>query len=391
MSAFASLLSILLAAPVAGQTAPAPAPAPAPPPPAQAAQMCPSPAADQTIKLPARPFAAEPSRDNCYLFVSLMRRDDGAVTVIVNEQGKFRIARTVTVKGGGGLSLSHDASLLAVAAGDAIVLLDVAKLETADQDPVVATLPDSGHGAIYAQFSRDDARLFISEERNTSIAVIDVAAARGGAGDKAIVGRVGVGIAPVGLALSPDGATLFSTSQVKGTSDDCKPEREGGPAHAQGVVTAIDVALAAQDPQHAVTGEIRAGCNPVRVVMSADGSNLWISQRGQDSVMSVDVASITSSTVSRNTMSVPVGRAPVGLAVRPDGAQLWVSNSDRFSTASGSLTMISPASPGAAKASGSLAVGAFPRDLRFMPDGRTLVVAVYGDGTVLLHPTENAN
>ena len=387
MSAFASLVSLLLAAPAAGQAAPAPA---ASPDLAQAPRVCPSPTADQTIKLPARPFAAEPSRDNCWLFASLMRRDDGAVTVIANEQGIFRVVRTVTVAGGGGLSLSHDASLLAVAAGNAIVLLDVAKLQTPDQDPVVATLPDSGHGAIYTQFSRDDARLFISEERNASIAVIDVAAARGGAGDKAIVARVAVGVAPVGLAVSPDGATLFATSQVKGASDDCKPEREGGPAHAQGVVTAIDVALATQDPQHAVTGEIRAGCNPVRVIMSADGSSLWISQRGQDSVLGVAAASVTSSTVSPDAVSLPVGKSPVGLAARPDGKELWVGKSDRFSTAAGSLMLISPANPRDARAGSSLAVGSFPRDLRFMPDGRTLVAAVFGDSTVVLHPTEKA-
>jgi DNA-binding beta-propeller fold protein YncE len=388
MSTLASFVSLLLAAPVAGQAGPGPAASPNL---SQAAQICPSPATDQTIKLPARPFAAEPARDNCYLFVSLMRREGGAVTVVINEQGNFRIARTVEVAGGGGLSLAHDGSLLAVAAGDSIVLLDVARLETPDQDPVVATLPDGGHGAIYAQFSRDDALLFVSEERNASIAVIDVAAARGGKGDKAIVARIGVGDAPVGLALSPDGATLFSTSQVKGSSDDCKPEREGGRTHAQGVLVAINVALAAQDPQHAVAGEIRAGCNPVRVVMSADGRNLWISQRGQDSVMSVDVASVISSTVPGKPLSLPVGRSPVGLAARPDGTQLWVANSDRFATVSGSLTVISPANPIDAKASGTLAVGAFPRDLRFMPDGRTLVVALYGDGAVLLHPTGNAN
>lgn len=388
MSVLASFVSLLLAVPVAGQAGPGPAPSPHPAPPAQ---MCPSPATDQTIKLPARPFAAEPSRDNCHLFISLMRRDGGAVAVVANEQGNFRITRTVEVKGGGGLSLAHDGSLLAVAAGDSIVLLDVARLETPDQDPVVATLPDGGHGAIYAQFSRDDARLFISEERNASIAVIDVAAARGGNGDKAIVARIGVGVAPVGLALSPDGATLFSTSQAKGSSDECRPEQEGGRPHAQGVVTAIDVARAVQDPQHAVRGEVRAGCNPVRVVMSADGRDLWISQRGQASVMGIDVASVISSTVSHNAVSVPVGRSPVGLAARPDGAQLWVANSDRFSTTSGSLTVIAPARPSDAKASGSLAVGAFPRDLRFMPDGRTLVVALFGDGAVLLHPTGDAN
>lgn len=395
MSFLASLVPLLLTAQVAGHAEPAPAapPAPvqnapaAPPAPAQTAQSCPSPTADQTIAIGARPFAAQPSPDNCYLFVGSLNSKGGTAALIVNEQGVFRLARSVALSGGGGLALAHDGALLAVAAGNSIILLDVAKLKTPDQDPVVATLPDSGSGAIYAQFSRDDAWLFISEERNASIAVIDVTAARAGKGAKAIVGRVPVGQAPVGLALSPDGTTLFSTSQVTGTAGTCKPEREGGPVHALGALIAIDVARAAQDAQHAVSAEMPAGCNPVRVVVSADGHTLWVSQRGSDSVMAVDIATFIANVTPGNTMSVAVGKAPVGLAVRPDGAQIWVANSDRFATTAGSLSLISPANPHDAKASGSLAVGLFPRDLRFMPDGRTLVVALFGDGTVLLHPT----
>lgn len=393
MSFLASLVPLLLTAQAAGQAEPAPVPPSAPaqaapaPVPARTAQSCPSPAADQTVAIGARPFAAEPSADNCDLFVSSMNSKGGTVALVVNEQGTFRLSRSVATKGGGGLALTHDGTLLAVAAGDSIVLLDVAKLKTADQDPVVATLPDPGRGAIYAQFSRDDAWLFISEERNAAIAVIDVAAARGGKDDKAIVGRVPVGQAPVGLALSPDGATLFSTSQIKGTTGSCKAEREGGPVHAQGALVAIDVARAAQDAQHAVSGEMPAGCNPVRVVVAADGRTLWVSQRGSDSVMAVEMSNVTTNVSPRNMVSLAVGKSPVGLAARQDGAQLWVANSDRFATVNGSLTVISPANPREAKASGSLAVGAFPRDLRFMPDGRTLVVAQFGDGTVLLHPT----
>jgi DNA-binding beta-propeller fold protein YncE len=391
----ALLASLLLAAPVAAQSPPEGIASPGVD---KAKGACPSPGADQTIKLPGRPFAAEPSRDNCYLFVSLIGgRGTGSVAVVANEGGSFRLIRTVAMTGGsgGGLSLTHDGSLLAVAAEESVILLDVAKLEDTAQEPVVATLPDAGHGAIYTQFSRDDAWLFVSEEHNSSIAVIDVATARQsqdqGKRGKAIIGRIPVGQAPVGLALAPDGATLYSTSQVLGTSGQCAPERAGGPAHAEGGLIVIDVARAVQDPSHAVANAIRAGCNPVRVVVSADGRSLWVSQRGSDSVMGLDTSALAPGASPGKSVSIAVGRSPVGLAIRPDGTQLWVANSDRFASAAGSLTLVTPANPREARPAGSFNVGAFPRDLRFMPDGRTLVIALFGEQAVMVHPTASTD
>lgn len=356
---------------------------------APAAAACLSPTADQTIAVPGRPFAAEPSADNCRLFVSLMPgqgQSGGSVAVLANRGGTFGLARTYTLAhgSGGGLALSHDGALLAVAAGDTVVLLDVGKLMSADEDPLVATLPQGAREAIYTAFSRDDATLFVSEERNASIAVIDVARFRA-QGEQVAVGRIRVGQAPVGLALSADGKTLFSTNQSAGAGSECKPEQANGRPHAQGALLAIDVVRAVADPAHAVVGAIRAGCNPVRVAASSDGRTLWVSARGDGTVIGFDPAMAASG--RGQSVVVAVGPSPVGLAIRPDGAQLWVANSDRFSTASGSLALVTPASPAGARLATTLKVGAFPRDLRFLPDGRTLVVALFGAQAVLLHPT----
>ena len=359
----------------------------------RSAAACVSPSVEQKIKLPGRPFAAEPSADNCYLYASIVTGDGGgAVTVLNNTTGTFAVARTINVarQGSRGLALSHTGTLLAVAAENSVVLLDVAKLNTADQAPGLFVLPESSRDAIYTQFSKDDALLFVSEERNSSIAVINVAAAVHDGGGKAVIGRIPVGEDPVGLALSADGNRLFATSQIVGSSKDCQPEQGSGQKHATGALFAIDVAKAAVDPRHAVSSVMRAGCNPVRVVASSDGRTLWVSERGDDRVMGLDPATFVAGAAPATATLITVGKSPVGLAVRPDGEQLWVADSDRFDSAQGSLVLITPANPAQARVASTLTVGAFPRDLRFLSDGRTLIAALFREGALLVHPTEDA-
>lgn len=355
----------------------------------RAEAACPSPATDQTIRLPGRPFAAEPSADGCHLYVSLDRSGRGAVTVLDNVGGTFRIARTVDIapRPARGLALSHSGALLAVAAEGSVVLLDIVKLGTPDQVAQLATLPTANHGAIYTLFSKDDALLFVSEERNGSIAVVNAAALMQGGGERAVIGRIPVGEAPVGLALSADGGHLYSTSEIVGASSECRPEQDRGRNHAKGALFSIDIAKAATDPRHAVSGVMKAGCNPVRVVVSADGHSLWVSERGDGRIMGLDPTVAFAGAKRASTTVIAVGQAPVGLAIRPDGTQLWIGDSDRFGGAAGSLVLVSPAVPADAHVVSTSKVGDFPRDLRFLPDGKTLVVALFGDSAVLIHPT----
>jgi DNA-binding beta-propeller fold protein YncE len=74
----------------------------------------------------------------------------------------------------------------------------------------------------------------------------------------------------------------------------------------------------------------------------------------------------------------------VGVVVRPDGRQVWVANSDRFKGGVGSLSMVSPAG-GAQRREAS---GKFPRDIGFLPDGKTLVVAQYDSKAIQFVPTD---
>jgi DNA-binding beta-propeller fold protein YncE len=350
-------------------------------------------AGPQMVSLPGRPFGVQPSADGCWLFVSLL--DDQAhgagVAVLRNRDGGFRLDHVARVAASArGLALSPDGRLLATAADDRVLIFDVGKLEAGDGQPQVADLPEgTGDGAIEAVFSRDGRLLFVSEERAARLSVIDVARAIGGQGAAAIVSRVPQGRAPVGLALSPDGTKLYATSEIAPPAGKfvvrCPPQAGGrGPDQPVGMLSVIDVAKAATDGKAAVLAVAAAGCGPVRVALSADGATAWVTARGDNRLLAFTTAELHGIAADPKVASYRVGTAPVGVAVRPDGAEVWVSNSDRFERGGeGSLSAL--ALPGGQVR--SVASGQFPRDMVFLPDGKTLAVAVFASHELQIVPT----
>ena len=380
------LLSLFLAAALSGQ------PAAASPSPSAA---CAYTGGADTIAVPGHPFAAEPSPDGCWLFVSLVSRGQpGGVTVLKNSAGRFTAVRTVTLRDGAwGLGLSRDGRLLFTASGDAINVLSIARLEGEDGDPVLGRLFEgAGVGAIYVAPSLDDRLLFISDERAMRVTVVDIDRLRSSVfSDKAVLGHVPQASAPVGLALSPDGGLLFATSErapdrmtfpVRCESE-AAGSREG--RHPEGVLSVIDVAKARSDPAHALIALAPGGCNPVRVALTPDGATAWVTARGENAVYSFDVASLRAAPAKVSRVRYPAGDSPVGLAIQPGSNTVWVSDSNRFSP--GQQGEIQSVALGPGKSASILKSGRFPRDLAFLPDGRTLVAAVFGSDAVQLVPT----
>jgi DNA-binding beta-propeller fold protein YncE len=312
---------------------------------------------------------------------------DGGVAVLRNDGGRFSLARVAQAKHyPGGLALSHDGRTLAVATEDSVAIYDVAKLEAGDPGAQTASLP-LGAGAIYVRISRDDRLLFVTQERLAQLAVLDFGKART-TGEKAQFGAIQLGRAPVGLALSRDGARLYVTSESvsnKVFPVDCEPEAGNHGQHPEGMLTVIDVGAAARDPGKAILGVRRAGCNPVRVAVSPDDATVWVSARGDHRLEGFAAKRLAGASTAGPEMSVKVGPAPIGVAVRPDGAQIWVADSNRFVHGHpGELTAVS--------ASGqvlrTVPSGLFPRDLGFLPDGKTLVVAQFISQAIQFVPTD---
>lgn len=359
------------------------------------ATTCATPTQVAQVAVPGHPFSALSSVDGCWLFVSLaVDRKHGAVAVLRNRSGAFQLDHVVPLAGPAfGESLSHDGTLLAVAAGKGASVFDVARLEGAQGRPLLGELDDGmGSQAICALIDKDGRLLFVSQELAHVISVFDLAKARsnGFLGD-ALIGRIPMAFEPVGLAQSPDGRWLYATSETatrtEGLDATCEPEMRGERTHPPGLLFVIDVAKAASEPRRAVRKVVAAGCNPVRVAVAPTGDAVWVAARGSGALLEFHASDLLTTTRKSNHASFAIGASPVGVAIRPDGKQVWTALSARFGhAASGQVAGLALAN-GVPRELLKAPASSFPREVSFLPDGRTLVVTLFGDERIELIPT----
>jgi DNA-binding beta-propeller fold protein YncE len=360
-----------------------------PPPPLACAAVIPG--ASVTITVPGRPFAAVASPDGCVIFVSLSKggatRGQNGLAVLKNEGGSYRLTRVVDLKGeSGGVAITPDGKRLLVADGDALAVLDAERLAAGPPDPPVEMIKDPEAGAVYVAVTPDGATAFVSDERAARLSVVDLKKGK-------VISQLPQGLAPVGLAVSGDGARLYATSEVAPAAlrlpETCPPENGAGPSRSQGALFAIDVAKARRDPKHAVVGAAAAGCSPVRVVLSPDGTSAWVTARGSDELMRYATAQLEGKGRVPGMEAVKVGRSPVGVAASSDGHIVWVANSDRLEGGTGgSLSFVRVGQGAPSEVVLTRPAGAYPRDLNLLPDGQTLIVAEYGAKRIVLVPQE---
>lgn len=353
--------------------------------------------ASLSIRLPGNPFQALPSEDGCWVFVSLGGGPPLAqkgVAVLRRFRGKIELTRVIGLNGGStGMVLTHHDSLLAVANGDDIAFLDVRKSVSGKGNAVLGLMKEgvAGAGRIYANATADGHLLFVSDERTQSITVIDLdKAIANGFQASAIIGKIPVGQAPIALTFSPDGHLLYTTSQSAPTAlnwpIECAPEaaaRAGAPPnHSQGAILVIDVMRAASNPRGSIVSIVEAGCNPVRLVLSPTGDRAYVSARAMNALLVFDTRRIMSDAGHALIAAVPVGTAPVGIAVIDSGRKLVVTSSNRFAGPTDPQVLMVVASDrvseGPDAVLGTIAAGAFPRELRVTQDGQTLLLTNFG-------------
>lgn len=152
-------------------------------------------------------------------------------------------------------------------------------------------------------FSPDGSRLYVTEEAEDTIAVVDPAVRR-------VVGRFpSGGERPAGLAVSPDGRELAVANSYSGR------------------LALLDAATGASRATVPLPGL------PWGVVLSPDGLLAYVSLSQLDEVAVVDLPR------ARVAARIPVGRRPRALALSPDGRLLVVANQS-----GGSLSLVSTAS-----------------------------------------------
>jgi DNA-binding beta-propeller fold protein YncE len=363
-----------------------------------------SPAEPVTVlAVPGTPFQALPSADGCWVFVSLPAAGSGRpsqLAVLRRRAGALTIEHVIQIKGGPtGMALTHDGSLLIVAAGPRIAFVDVERLVAGRSDAVLGYLDDPSIariGRIYASITSDDKFAFVADENAMTVTVLDLARTREShfrVGS--IVGRIPTGSLPIAVTLSPDERYMYVTSQwappALGWPVECK--REGANAsdttavNPEGAIHIVDVARAKVDPARSIIASVPAGCSAVRLVLSPSGERAYVTARNSNALLAFDTAKLLSDPAHALVGRISVGTAPVGIAVVDSGRKVIVTNSNRFAGSKDDhqvLTVVDATrmGDGAAAILGTVGAGAFPREMRVTSDGRTLLLTNFGSSSV---------
>jgi len=338
-----------------------------------------------------------PSKDGCWVFVSLTGGRGGkpGIAVLKRSGGKVDLVRIVPLEAAPtGIRLTHDGKLLVAAATSATVFVDTQKAIAGGSDAVAGQI-GGGRGSIYANMTADDKLLFVAEENNATITVIDLdRARRDGYKPEAVIGKIPVGIAPIALTFSPDGKWLYTTSELAAPDWKwpiaCKPEGLPVPdsviRNPEGAVIVIDVARARTDPANAVAARVAAGCSPVRMSISPKGDRIYVTARNNNAVLEFDTSKLVSDSSHAMLGIAPAGTAPVPVMVIDNGKRVIVGNSNRFAGqgAGESLVVLDTAKirDGLSAVLGTIPAGSFPREMAVSTDGRTLFLTNFGSNSL---------
>ncbi len=127
---------------------------------------------------------------------------------------------------------------------------------------------------------------YITNNGGSDVTVVDIAT-------NEVVSRIGTGYAPYGVDVSPDGDTVYVTTEEEGIS----------------VIDAASNTVAATIPVNAAT-----------VAVSADGAVLYAVSTGEGTLSAIDAAT------HEPLGSVSVDPSPRSIAVHPDGTVVYVSS-----------------------------------------------------------------
>src|SRR6202021_2090619 len=127
------------------------------------------------------------------------------------------------------------------------------------------------------------------------------------------------------------------------------------------------------DPAHSATVTVDAGFQPVRVITSADGAQVWVTARASDDLLCFSAARLLSAPAKALVAVVRVGGAPVGLMAVGGGALIVGPASNRFGAAGApsdlDVVSVGDALAGRPAVLGHVVAGQFPREMAVPPGG----------------------
>jgi DNA-binding beta-propeller fold protein YncE len=348
------------------------------------------------IKVPGKPFGVIATPDGKWVLVSLVGPPTNGIAVLHHTARCAELSHIVPLEHLPlGVALSYAGDMLAVAhfRRGGISFLDVERATANASDSVLGHVPTGeAMGSIEVTFSPNQDYAFVSEEKQAAVSVVSLRAIRAsGYTEYAVVGRVPVDHMPIGMAISPDGRSLYVTSEATdplpgADTDGHASEFLGWPVSPLGTLTVVDMALAQSDPAQSVVAQIPAGENPVRVALSHGGRNAWITSRASNQLLVLDTVAAHHGQVFIRA-AIPVGLAPVGVAVVANDTIAVVANSNRFANdESSNLSVIDveAALVGQRAVIGTIDVGKFPREFCIGSQGNTLFLTNFRSGSVTM-------
>ncbi len=364
-----------------------------------------------------KPFGVAVTPDGRYGFAAVDGVTGGSAIDVLRmaktAAGRPVLVRSIPVAGQPlGETVTADGRYLLAADGNGAVVISVARAESGAAGAVLGTLavpggttrgPRSG-SAIEVAAAPDGRYAFVTLEYDQRAAVFNLAGAVShGFSRAAFAGSIPLGLAAVGLAVSPDGRWLYATSEAASpaqraaglsapaagsgpASAASRPARAGtGPGEPPGTLTLIDLRRAEADPAHSVVATVEAGCEPVRVITAANGAQVWVTARASDDLLCFAAARLATDPSHALIATVRVGEAPVGLTAVRHGTLIVVADSNRFNAAGAhaDLTVVNVAAAldGRPAIVGHIPAGQFPRDITAAADG-TVLVSNFSSGQV---------
>ena len=327
------------------------------------------------VSVGSQPFGVVTTAGGHFSFVTLAN----AVAVLSNGSSLAPTLDHVLSAPGatGGEHLTSDGKYLLVAANSGAIVFSVADAEQGGSALVGTLTSPFGSGAVEVAVSPDDKFAFVTLENSADLVVFNLQSAlANGFGAADVVGKIPLGDAPIGLAISPDQRWLYATSgmRVKTT------------APSEGTLTVIDLNRAETAPSSAVVSTATAGCSPVRVIASPDGRYVWVTSRESNMLLGFSATALRTDPAHALVARVNVGPGPIGLALVNGGSRILVANSN-LSGQHGVSTSISVISTSAALSRrpalmGQISTGLLPREFGLAPDGKSVLVANSGSGQV---------
>ncbi len=312
-----------------------------------------------TTAIGGAPFGATVTADGQYSFVTV----GDAIDVLHNSTTLTpTLIRTIPAPGASrDAELTSDGKYLVAAAGSGAVVVDVAEAEQGAPNPVVGSLTTAtGMGASQVLITAGNQFAFVTLQSSAEMAVFNLQRALAqGFGPSDLIGFVPLGDQPVGMV--SDGTWLYVTDF-------------------SGNLNVLSLSRAETDPPRAVVSKARAGCQPARVVISADHQVLWVTARASDALLAFNATKLRTDPKHALIADIKVGEFPLGEALVDHGQRIVIadSNANGVEDAPYNLAVVSTGNAlnGKPALLGYVPTGPVPRQLAVPPDGTTMVVTV---------------